>query len=431
MKFRIAFIIAFFCSSLLVPQVYGDAVTPKRSPSFLDLVGQTDWQISLKDFSVSTVKDGKVFALRAQDDCYFSFIAHPENGGEASRFGPLQPAYAPTLSKLLNFARCFGAMGTTEFSMNIDWELYPESIRKWAMVWKDSELREKWKNMTPREGYPQLVDMITRQLEEDFQPLVHNLGFKVAGSSMEKMAFQEVDRLPYFHALLKPAGVPPDLELPMPLILSLRLKAAENTAISPPENAVGVSVDRLFATAKSSSATLYCSFLRELGEYEISGDRINRDGTFARLLPLSRKEFRPMAAQLLKACLQASGGDKTASMALRLDPVLYPKLYREAVRKFTFTPESAQKIPAPRPQLPELEFYVFAPSPASGFAAAVTPFLTANGYEFRHLLVSIESHRKAISYPSYTDSLKPLGIHPEDRPAVPNIVYLIAEKRPE
>lgn len=429
MTYRIAFMIAFFCLLPLVTLASSKTKPLRKTSSFHQLVGKTAWRVSLKDFAVSTVKDGKVFTLRVQDNRYFSYTARLKNDSDAARIGPLQLPYASTLSGLLKSAWSFGAVDGVDFSLNIDWELYPESIRKWALVWRDSELREKWKNLPPREGYPHLVKMITRQLEEDFQPLAKDLGFEAAGASMEKMAFQEVDKLPFFQEVLKPAGVPANLELPMPLILSLHLKVAENAPIFPQQNPVEVAVDRLFATVKSSSDTLYGSFLRELNEYEISGDRKSSDETFTRLLPLSQKEFRTLAAQLLKACLQATGGEQAETFALRLDPVLYPKLYREMVTQFTFKPDLARKTPVCRPQLPERDFYVFEPSHASGFVQAVNPFLKVNGFELKRLLVSIDSSRKAASYPAYMERIKPLGIHPEDRPAVPDIVYMIVGKK--
>jgi hypothetical protein len=430
MAFRIALIATLLVFSPLLVCASGDIAASQPPPSFLQLVGPSDWQVSLKDFTVRTVRDGKVFSLRTGEGRYLSFSAHSKNGENTNHFGPLQPGYAPTLTGLLEYAMRFGEMDKKgELSLNVDWELYPDSIRKWAIVWKDSELREKWKDMGPQEGYPQLVGMISKQLKEDMQPLARALGFKTTGASMEKMVFQEIRKLPYFEETLKPAGIPADLALPMPLILSIQLKPQKNVAVSPPENANPVTVDSLFAIAQSSSASLYCSFQRALDEYEISGDTLNSDGTFAQLLPLSQKEYHPMAAQLLNACLQATGGNERSSFALRMNLDLYPEVYREVVKQFTFNPDKARKLMVPRTQLPKLRFYAFEPSQASGFAATVNSFLKPNGFEFRHFQVSVDSRRKAASYTKNEKAFRSLGIKPEDRPTVPDIVYMIVEKK--
>ena len=430
MTFRTAFITIIFFLFSLTAQASTETGPSQMSSSFFQLVGETSWQINLKDFSVSTIKDGKIFILRAGEGRYLSFSAHPENGGKDDFFGPLLPAYAPALTQLLDFARQFGEMEKSgEFSLNVDWELYAESIRNWAAVWKNSELRERWKDMDSRERYSQLVTMITNQLKEDMQPLAEALGMEITGASMEKMSFQEVLKLPYFEKTLKPAGVPADLKLPIPLMLSVRIKMLEHELISPPEKANPVMVDSLFATAKSSSTSLYCSFQRALDEYEISGDRLNPKGTYGRLLPLSQKEYHPMAAQLLNASLQATGGDDRRSFSLRLNLGLYPEVFQEVVKQFTFTPDQARQTMVTRPQLPKRPFYTFEPSQASGFANSVNSFLQPNGYEYRHLLVSVDSRRKAANYPSFAETLKPLGIKAGDRPAVPDIVYLIVGKK--
>ncbi len=429
---KIALILALFAFLPPSPQAYCQTGPTQAPPSFYQLVGETGWQVFLKNFTVSTEKNGEIFTLRADEARYLSFSAHRKNGEKNESFGPLLTTCSPTLVELLNYALTFGEIEKKgEFSMNVDWELYPESIRGWALVWKDSKLREKWQDIGRQKGYPQLVDMITRQLKKDMQPLGRALGFEPVGASMEKMTFQEVSKLSYFQEILKPAGIPANLKLPMPLILSVRMRAVDDAPVPLSGNFNAVTVDSLFATVQSSSTNIYSTFKRELGEYEISGGRLNPDGTFVYLRPLSQKEYQPIGTQLLKASLRATGADENTSFALRLDPGLYPKLLEEVVKKFTFSPELARKTPAPRPQLPRLQFYTFDPSHASGFASTVNPFLKANGYVFRHLLVSVESGRKAAGYPHYAESFKALAIAPEDHPAVPNIVYLIAGKKPE
>ena len=83
----------------------------------------------------------------------------------------------------------------------------------------------------------------------------------------------------------------------------------------------------------------------------------------------------------------------------------------------------------PRPELQHLQFYEYEPLSASGFQAAINPFLEQNGYRFRYLQISVDSKRKAASYPEYEKEFKPLGIKPEDKLVIPDIVYMVVEKK--
>jgi hypothetical protein len=398
--------------------------------SFFQFVGKTDWQVNLPDFAVSLEEKENVFELRVSGR-YLRFSAYRKNDGDSGRFGPLQARYAPELAGLLKYALLFAEQEKDgDFGLGLDWGLYPESILKWAQTWRDSDLRINWDAMDPHARYGKLTEMISERIREDTQETSQVLGFEAVGASMEKMSFQKAGRLGFYRQVLEPAGIPPELELPIPMMTSVRLKPAGDAAaqrnISPVTGPFAV--DYVFAVAQSQPATLYCSFQRVLDEYEISGDIKKSDGTYESVLPMDRNAYRPMAVQLLKACLKGTGGDQRQSFSLRLNLGLYPDLYRQAVRHFSQAPDEARDAVVKRSDLPHLLFYSYRPSPDSGFEEAVNPFLEQIGYRFRNFQISIDSRPKAAGHPEYEDKFRPLGIEPEENLAVPDIVYMVVEK---
>ena len=431
MNLRTGFI-ATFCFL----QVCGLALCPTghaaAAPSFSRLVGETAWQVRLKDFTVGLEKEGAVFELRVGDGHYLGFSARREEGGKAESFGPLRSRYLPELAALLKYALVFSEQERAEVvSMNVDWELYPDSIGKWAATWKDADLREKWARMDRYKRYAQLTRMISDSVTEDLQGVLNPLGFKITGASMEKMVHMKAGKLAFYKAVLKPAGIPESLKIPIPMMLQLLLEPLEDQrALGSVETgpAEDISVGSLFVTAKQNETSLYCTFQRAMDEYQITGDSLSTDGTSARLRPMSRAEYRPVAARLLNACLKATGGDKRKSVYLRVNLDLYPEVYRDAVKWLTNMTAKARKAPVPRPRLPGLKFYRYAPPEATGFQKAVNPFLKSVGFECRYLLVSGASKGRAGDHPEYENLLKPLGIKKQAGLIVPDIVYLVGEK---
>jgi hypothetical protein len=247
---------------------------------------------------------------------------------------------------------------------------------------------------------------------------------------MEKMSFQKASRLGFYRQVLEPAGISPELEIPIPMMMSVRLKPAGEAAAlrNIPPVSGPFAVDYVFAVAQSQPATLYCSFQRALDAYEISGDIKKFDGTYESVLPMGQDTYRPMAVRLLKACLKATGGDQRQTFSLRLNLGLYPDIFLDAVRHFSQMSDEALDAVIKRSDLPHLRFYSYRPTPDSGFEGAVNPFLEQIGYRFRHLEMSLDSSRKAADHHEYEEIFRPLGIDPDEKLAVPDIVYMVVEK---
>ena len=406
---------------------------PESTPSFFKLVGKTNWKLSLKDFAVSLEKDGKVFELRVQGRHYLRYSAHLKGVSDSNQFGPLQHRHAAELSRLLEYALFFAEQEKNdEFAIDVNWQMYPQSIQKWAKIWQDSDLRKKWDGINQHARYQKLMNMIADFMKEDMQTLAQGLGFEATGASMEKMNFQKAKQLKYYDEVLEPAGIPCDLKIPIPLMLSVLLKPSRDASAAQdpkPKSTCPVIVDYIFATARSNAASVYCSFRRSLDEYEITGDLNKPDGTYAGILPISQKEYRSIATRLLRASLRVTRGDERKTFSLRINLKLYPEVYQEVVERFTLSRQVTQKTGMPRPELQHLQFYEYEPLPASGFQAAINPFLEQNGYRFRYLQISVDSKHKATSYPEYEKEFKPLGIKPDDKLVIPDIVYMVVEKK--
>jgi len=395
-------------------------------------VGETAWKVTLKNFAVSLKDKGTIFKLRVGANYYLGFSAHREEGGETESFGPLHHRYTPQLSGLLNYALIFSEQNRKKaVSMNVDWELYPDSIGKWAAVWRDSDLRKKWDGLDRYKRYEKLTRMISDSVTEDLQGVLKTLGFKSTGASMEKMVHMKAGKLSFYRTVLKPAGIPESLKIPIPMMLYLLLEPLKDQSASQiieTDLYEDIAVDSLFVTAKRDPASLYCTFQRSLDEYQITGDELMPDETYARLLPMSLREYRSIAARLLNACLKATGGDKRKSVYFRVNLDLYPEVHQDAVKWLTAMPEDARKTSVQKPGIPGLKFYRYDPPATTGFQKAVNPLLKRVGFECRGLLVSGVSKGRAGDHPEYETLFRPHGIKKQTGLIVPDIVYLVGEK---
>jgi hypothetical protein len=81
-----------------------------------------------------------------------------------------------------------------------------------------------------------------------------------------------------------------------------------------------------------------------------------------------------------------------------------------------------------RAGLPNHKFYLFHPSSETGFLESIEPFLILSGLKFKEFQISRNNKKIAEQYDTYDKLLKPLGFKPEDRPDVPDFVYMIVEK---
>ncbi|MBN1596343.1 hypothetical protein JW933_10495 [candidate division FCPU426 bacterium] len=397
---------------------------------FAALVQDADWRINLKDFAVSLTTEEKIFALRVQDGRFLRFSGRISSDPAGKEFGPLQQEYCPYLSKLLDSALIFaGEKISGEFSLEVKWNLYPQSIAKWAKVWLASDLKTTYGRHGSLEKYRQLTGLIGQFVSQDLQPVATALGFAATGADMEKMNFQKAGRLEYYHQILAPAGILPEQEIPIPLMFYLTVQAVPETA--PAKAKQQVSVDYIFATAQQNNTTLYLSYQRALDEYELNGDSKEADGSFAQLAPLSDPLYLPMAAKLLQAALQASQAAGRHPISLRLNVHLYPRLEQELIERLTLSTEVTQKIGMPRPELPALPFFTYQPLPGSGFVESVQPLLKKCGYKFQALQVSVNDKKRAGDHPEYENRFKVAGLKPDDKLWVPDIVYLLAEKDPQ
>lgn len=400
--------------------------------SFFQLVGKTDWAVHLKSFTVSTKEGDALFELRIGDGRHFSYRAYRGEDPESGRFGPLKEKHAPLLSDLLNYALGFAEQEREgRFTLSLSWEDYPESIQKWARIWQASSLHKEWNTTDSHARYKKLVALISDFLKKEMQTVAWELGFEATGASMEKMTYQKAHRFGFYDDVLAPAGIPKDLTIPIPLMLYVLLKPLEKESFpgdQKPEPASSFRLDYLFAAAKKGSTFLYCSFQRQLDQFEITGDRAHSSGAYTQIRPMSQKAYRSIATRLVQGCMAATGADKREKLYFRMNLERYPHLYQEVVKRFSANRGISPTPVIRRPQLPRLEFHPYDPSPDTNFRAAIKPFWDLIGYRFSNFQVSISSKRQAKTCPDYPNLLKPLGIEPSDKPALPDIVYMVVEK---
>jgi hypothetical protein len=387
--------------------------------------GESNWEIDIKDLSLSTVPDQTEFHLRIQEQRHLTFKDRHRTGNSVSSSGPLRIQHVEILSGLLDRALYIaGSVRNYPFSLAMDLGLYPDHIQKWAGYWQSSDLCKNWDRMDAHLRYEHLTSMMSGFLITEMDAVVRGLGFKAVGASMEKMNYARAGQMDHYETLLKPAGISMDTIIPIPLMLSIHMEPAPHNPI-PPVNESVYSVNGIFAVAKNNRTTIYLSFNRRLDEYAISGETAGTDGTAVTFLPMTRDEYAPVAAGLLKACLEITSGNEKDEFSLRMNPDSYPDLYLEIVRLIYSRPHD----PGPdllRPGLDHMVFFRYRPEPDSGFILPVHRFLKQVGYEFKELQFSIEPFQKADRIPGLATHLESLGLKPGDPVFLPGIVYLIA-----
>ncbi|MBN1498156.1 MAG: hypothetical protein JXA07_15390 [Spirochaetes bacterium] len=395
--------------------------------AFCESADMKGWTMNLKDYALSVKSGERTFALRVQDGCFLRFSGHGPEKARNSEFGPLQKEYGPLLSKLLDAALVFGARQRSgNFTLDVKWELYARSITKWAQKWKASDLVKQKKNLNTRKNYCRLVDMISRSVREDMKPVLEELGFTATGVDMEKMSFQKASWFKYYKQVLAPEGIAPDQEIPVPLMLYLKVIAEPETI--PARPLTGAAVDSIFCSARKDDTTLYVSYQSVLDEYEISGSHKEKDGTYASFAPLSDPGYISESARFLRAALNATGAASQPEISLRLNVHMYPKLESELTERFTLSTEVMQKTAMPRIELSNTPFFSYKPLPGTGFVDSIQPLLKACGYTFHSLQVSVSNEMRAGEHPEYKARYKIAGLKPHDRLWTPDIVYVIAGK---
>ena len=417
-------IISFFYISGFA--VCATASSINSNSSFQKLLGDTEWKINLKDFTLSQKKAGNTFKLKMGDEKHFGFSAFQGKDDPKNQFGPLATEYKDSLAELLEYALVFSGQEKAEqFAMSMNWEMYPQSIKNWAKIWQISVLREKWDKTGEQARNKNLAAMISEFLKKDMQPVAKAIGFEIADASMEKMGYFKAGTLEFYDKVLKNTGIPENMKVPIPLMMHLLLKPlSEPIAVKDTnsDSKGSYQVDSLFVTASLNSTNIYCAFNRALDEYEITGDTLRKDGTFAIVSPINNKEYESIFGQLFQACLKVTNAGKRKTIFLRLNLQQYPKVYQQAMQHFTLLSKPAGIIK--RPGLSFIKFYEYEPEVESGFQASVKPFLKQNGYMFSSLEISFNSRQKADKYPDLKKFFKALGIKPYDKPSVPDIVYM-------
>ncbi|MCP3898756.1 MAG: hypothetical protein GY707_03370 [Desulfobacteraceae bacterium] len=423
---RIVFTLIIGFSYLVGFALCATASPYDSNSSFNKLVGGSEWKITLKNFTLSQKKDGNTFELRMGDEKYFGFSAFSGQDTLENRFGPFSIEYKDSLAELLAQGMTFsGQEKSGQFAMGISWRMYPESIKKWARTWQNSSLRKEWDKTEQHSRYKSLTTMISEFLKEDMQAVANAIGFESTGASMEKMAYFSAGKLKLHNKVIKIEGVAEDLEIPIPLMLWLTLKPVpgQETTLDNKTDLLGkTQVDSLFVTAELNSTNVYCTFQRVFDEYKITGDTIEQNGTYTRILPVSNPEYQAIAGKMFQACLKATNADKQETVFLRINLKQYPKVYRQVIEHFNFSFEPAGIIK--RPGLSNKKFYEYMPETDLGFQAQVNPFLEQNGYVFNSFEINLESRRKAKKYSDFEKTFKPLGIKSDDKPFVPSIVYM-------
>lgn len=394
--------------------------------SFQKLVGHSEWDIKLRNYSLRLENMENTFKLSMADEKYFTFSAYKEEDRSKNHFSPFKKAYQHEFSTLFDSVLAFrGQENKGEFATSITWDHYPKSIKKWAKKWQGSALRENWNITEQYKRYNTLTGMISDFLKEDMHEAAQAMGFELTGASMEKMAYYKAGNLSIYDKVLKKEGINKNTKIPIPLMLYLHLKPlpqstdAENIQTDLRKNC---KVDSISVTAESNRTNVYCSFNNALDEYQLSGDTIRQDGTYQKILPMGSKKYHIIAGKLFQVILKASGQEKKASLYLRMNLKKYPEVYKEMITYLngSFKRETRVKIPG----IPQLKFYEYIPGSAPAFPEEFYLFLRQNGFVFKSFTTSIHSEKKAKKYPGYEKNFKPSGIRPEEKPFVPDIVLM-------
>jgi len=314
--------------------------------------------------------------------------------------------------------------------MAVHWSSYPESIKNWALIWKKSDLKKNWEQTDQYMRYETLVKMISNLLKQDFHTIVQSLGFNIAGASMEKMGFQKADTLKFYGTVLEPAGIPAEFKIPIPSMLSLSLIPSNDVPNRDLVNEASepYSLESFFSIARLDRQTIYFSFQRQFDQYEISGDQKLPNGSYKPLKTFSEKAYHGISAKLLWASLISTPRDSENPVSLKLKIQDYPGIYQEMVAYFSDQSRLGLKTKIQRVGLPNHKFYLFHPSSETAFQESIAPFLELIDLKFREFQTSLNHKKIAGKYDTYDTLLKPLGFKPEDRPTVPDFVYMIVEK---
>jgi hypothetical protein len=404
-----------------------------REPvSFQMLTGKVPgWKMKLNHLTESFAHGGTVFRARISQGRTIGFEGDRIKNEDLNPLGPLAKSHLSHLSALLNHTLIVSGTDRKDIrAINLNWELYPGKILSWAKIWQKSDLYREWQKLKDPKRYNLLVDLISSEIERDMNTVIHSLGFTIMGISMEKIFHFKASKLAYYHELLKPAGISPDLTIPVPMMLWLRVNALERQP-SRTENITepySFKLESMSATATIGKTNIYGSFNRELDRYEISSDRLEEDGRYKRLDIMTDPQVSGAARKMLDACIKLSGEDDRSRLFLSTDLRLFPDLFTHIVKKAAaaFPPDNIKAVK--RDHVPQLDFYPYKPARDKGFNQRVDPFLNDLGYRFSRFLISYGKGWKAKDDRSWETILKPLGVSPDDKPILPSNVYMVIEK---
>ncbi len=88
--------------SLVCFLLHWNTTHASSAPSFYEHVGQTDWQMVVKDVTIGLKQDNIKFELTMGNERRFSFRAYLGNDRYKNRFGTLQAQYLQQLSGYSN-----------------------------------------------------------------------------------------------------------------------------------------------------------------------------------------------------------------------------------------------------------------------------------------------------------------------------------------
>lgn len=404
-----------------------------REPvSFQMLTGKMPaWNMKLNHLTESFAHNGTVYRARISEGRTIRFEGYRIKNEDLKPLGPLEKSHLTHLLALLNHTLIVSGTDREDIrGINLNWELYPGKILSWAKIWETSDLFREWQKLKEPKRYNLLVDLIGLEIKRDMNTVIHSLGFTIEGISMEKIFHFKASKLAYYDELLKPAGISPDLAIPLPMMLWLRVNALERQP-SQAENITAsdsFKLESMSATATKGKTNIYGSFNRELDRYEISSDRIEDDGGSKRLDIMADPQVGSAARKMLDAIIKLSGEEDRSRLFLSTDLRLFPDLFTDIVKEAAanFPPDNTEAVT--KPQVPQLDFYPYKPARDKRFNQRVDPFLNALGYRFSRFLISYGKGWKARDDRSYETILKPLGVSPDDKPILPSIVYMVIEK---
>ncbi len=419
------------CLMTLLPL---SATIAAQGPSFVQMAATPGWKISPINFKASTQTLDHIFFIRISQGLTIGFEGRDisKKNEKEKRFGPVRSDYISILFPLLDYGlETFGSSRQDIKSINLNWELYPEKIARWAQVWQTCPLaQENWK-LQNLEAILALKKKIAQVVKKDMTQVVARLGFEITGVDMEKIFHFKAGKLLYYKTHLKPMGIPAELEIPIPMMLYLVVRATDPSPVynNTPVTAYNFTPDAISATASKESSNVYFSFNRQLNRYDLSGDRLEKDGEFTRLKIMQDDTCRIPAFNLLNAGFQLTGAERQNTIFLKTDLELFPDAFTKLIKRIQNGPPFQGLNGFTRPEMPDdMNFYRYIPAPETQFSGQIDPFLHKLGYRFSHLELSFVNNMKAGRHPYFKTLLKPSGIGPEDMPWLPYIVYMAIKK---